>query len=178
VRHEYVDGIVYALAGGTQAHSAITINVAARLHAAVQDGTCRVYSSDLKVRVAATRYLYPDVSVGCGAADQRDDADWLAAPRAVVEILSESTAAYDRVDKFALYRQIPSLRDYVLVETDRRLVEVHSREAVIAPGLAVRADLADGPWTVRRFGAGEVVDLPGLGAQVAVDAVYAGVAVD
>src|SRR5262245_20473906 len=76
VRHEYVDGVVYALAGGTQAHSVIAANVIAALHFAVRGGPCRVYSSDMKVLVAPTRFFYPDVSVGCEGADQRDDADW------------------------------------------------------------------------------------------------------
>ena len=165
VRHEYIDGAVYALAGGTQAHSAITINVAAQLHAAVQGGPCRVYSSDLKVRVSPTRYLYPDVSVGCEVDDQRDDADWLTAPRVVVEVLSDSTAVYDRGDKFAYYRQIASLRDYVLVETGCRLVEVHSRDDA-------------GGWRVRHYEGNATVELPSLGVRLALDAIYAGVEVE
>jgi len=165
VRHEYVDGAVYALAGGSRAHSAIAATVTALLYAALRGSACRVYSSDLKVRVSPTRYLYPDVSVGCGAEAPGADADWLAAPRAVVEAPSDSTAAYDRGDKFGYYRQVASLRDYVLVETARRLVEVHSRGD-------------DGAWTARRCEAGATVELPGLGARLAVDAIYADVDLD
>ncbi len=159
VRHEYLDGYVYALAGGTQAHSVITINVAALLRTAVRGGLCRVFSADMKVRVAERRFLYPDVSIGCEATDRRDDADWIAAPRVVVEVLSDSTAAYDRGDKFASYRQVTALRDYVLVETERRRVEVHSRQG-------------EGAWTMRAYGPDDTVVLPGLGVQLAVADIY------
>jgi Uma2 family endonuclease len=166
VRHEYVDGAVYALAGGTRAHSVVGANVIALLRIAVRGGPCRVHTADMKVRVTPARYLYPDASVACEAVDRADDQlDWLAAPRVVVEVLSESTAEYDRGDKFALYRQNAALRDYVLVETASRAVEVRSRGA-------------DGTWTTRRFGAGATVELPGLGASFAVAAVYEDVAVD
>ena len=139
--------------------------MAAQLHAAVQGRPCRVYSSDLKVRVSPTRYIYPDVSVGCEAADQRDVVDWLTTPRVVVEVLSDSTAVYDRGDKFAYYRQIASLRDYVLVETGCRLVEVHSRDDA-------------GAWTGRRYTGGTTVELPSLGVGLDLDAIYAGVEVE
>jgi Uma2 family endonuclease len=166
VRHEYIDGAVYALAGGARAHSVIAINLAAGLHAAVRGGPCRVYSSDMKVRVTPTRYVYPDLSVGCEAVDRGDDgAVWLAAPRLVVEVLSEGTAAYDRGDKFGYYRQVASLRDYVLVETARRLVEIHSRGD-------------DGAWTARSYEAGATVELPSLGARLEVDPIYADVDLD
>jgi Uma2 family endonuclease len=158
-RHEYVDGVVYALAGGTQAHSVIAINVAALLRAAVRGGPCRVFSADMKVRVAERRFLYPDASVGCDPADRRDADDWLGAPRLVVEVLSESTAAYDRGDKFDLYRGNPALADYVLIETARRAVEVRSRQP-------------DGSWVARVFGPGERAMLPGLAIALDVAAVY------
>jgi len=178
VRHEYVDGLVYALAGGTRTHSVIAATVTGLLYAALRGGPCRVYSSDLKVRVSPTHYLYPDVSVGCEVEAPGDDADWTGAPRVVVEVLSDSTAAYDRGDKFALYRQLPSLRAYVLVETDCRLVEVRGREEGPLSGAVAGAGPAAGGWTVRRCGPGEMVDLPALGVQLAVDAIYAGVTVD
>jgi Uma2 family endonuclease len=158
-RHEYVDGYVYALAGGTQAHGVIAINVAVLLHTAVRGGPCRVYSADVKVRVSADRYLYPDASVSCDPADRRDAADWLGAPRLVVEVLSESTAAYDRGDKFALYRENAALADYVLIETARRAVEVRSRRP-------------DGEWVTRTYGPGERAALLGLAIALDVAAVY------
>lgn len=159
VRHEYLDGYVYALAGGTQAHSVIYANLVAALRAAVRGGPCRVYTADMKVRVTERRFLYPDVSVGCDPADRRDAADWLAAPRLVVEVLSDSTAAYDRGDKFALYQQNEALQDYVLVHTRQQLVEVHSRQP-------------DGGWVEQTYEPGATVVLPSLAVQIAVAAVY------
>jgi Uma2 family endonuclease len=165
VRHEYVDGYVYALAGGTQAHGVICANLVALLRVAVRGGQCRVYTADVKVRVAERRFLYPDVSVGCDPDDRRDAADWLAAPRVVIEVLSDSTATYDRGDKFALYQQIPALQDYVLVEAQRQWVEVHSRQAA-------------GAWTMRAYGTGSLVALPSLAVDLTVAAVYEDVDVD
>ena len=165
VRHEYLDGIVCARAGGSQRHSALCGPIGGLLFAALRGGPCRVYTSDLKVRVGPTRYFYPDVSVGCEAGAPSAEADWLAAPGLVVEVLSDSTAAYDRGDKRLAYQALPSLRHLLLVETERRLVEVHRR----AEG---------GLWTVRQFGAGEVIELPDPGARLAVDDIYAGIALD
>jgi Uma2 family endonuclease len=113
----------------------------------------------MKVRVNERRYLYPDASISCDPADRRDEADWLDAPRLVVEVLSESTAAYDRGDKFALYRENVALVDYVLIETARPTVEVRSRQA-------------DGSWAVREYGPGERVALPSLATELTVAAIY------
>jgi Uma2 family endonuclease len=166
VRHEYIDGAVYALAGGTRAHGVLAANLISLLVVAVRGGPCRVYSSDMKVRVAPTRYVYPDLSVSCDPVDRGDDAaEWLGAPRLVAEVLSPSTVAYDRGDKFGFYRQVASLREYVLVETTRRLVEVRSRGE-------------DGLWTTRQYAPGEVAELPGLGVRLAVDEIYATVDLD
>ena len=161
VRHEYIDGVVYALAGGTGAHSRLAANMIAGLHAALRDGPCGVYSSDLKVRVAATRFVYPDASVGCAGVERNEFGDeWLTAPRLVVEVLSKSTAAYDRGGKAELYRGMAALRDYVLVETTRPLVEVRSRGE-------------GGAWTNRTYGPGEWAEVPGLNVRLAVDELYA-----
>jgi Uma2 family endonuclease len=166
VRHEYIDGVVYALAGGTGAHSRLAANAIAGLHAALRDGSCGVYSSDMKVREAATRYVYPDASVGCAGVERNEHGDeWLTAPRLVVEVLSKSTAGFDRGGKADLYRGVAALRDYMLVETTRRLVEVRSRGE-------------DGAWTTRTYGAGEWVEAPGLGVRLAVDELYAKVDLD
>jgi Uma2 family endonuclease len=161
VRHEYIDGLVYALAGGTGAHSRLAANLIMALGVALRDGPCGVYSSDMKVRVAATQFVYPDVSVGCEGVEQNEFGDeWLTTPRLVVEVLSKSTAAYDRGGKAEFYQQVVTLRDYVLVETTRPLVEVRSRDE-------------GGTWTTRTYRPGEWVELPGLGVRLAVDELYA-----
>jgi Uma2 family endonuclease len=166
VRHEYIDGEVYALAGGTRAHGRLTVNAIIALGVALGAGPCQVYSSDVRVQVSPERYVYPDLSVSCAAADLGDGgAVFLTAPRLVVEVLSTSTEDYDRGGKFDFYRQVASLREYVLVETARRLVEV-------------RRLGEDGGWATRQYGPGETVDLPSLGVRLAVDALYAQVELD
>ena len=166
VRHEYIDGVVCPLPGGTRAHSRVTINLAGLLFAALGDGPCQTYSSDMRVQVTPERYVYPDLSVSCAEADQGDGgAVFLTAPCLVVEVLSKGTAAYDRGGKFDFYRQVASLRDYVLVETARHLVEVRSRGE-------------HGPWTTRQYGPGETVEMPSLAVRLAVDAIYARVDLD
>lgn len=158
VRHEYIDGVVYTLAGGTGAHSRLAANLITALNVALRDGPCGVYTSDMKVRVAPTRYVYPDASVGCAGVERNEHGDeWLTAPILVAEVLSASTAAFDRGGKDDLYRRVAALRDYVLVEAGRRLVEVRSRGE-------------DGAWT---YGPGEWAEVPGLGVRLAVDEVYA-----
>jgi Uma2 family endonuclease len=166
VRHEYIDGLVYAMSGGTGAHSGLAANLIGLLFNALRDGPCRVYSSDLKVRIGATRFVYPDASAGCEGVERNEHGDeWLTTPRLVAEVLSRSTAAYDRGGKFDGYRWVPALRDYVLVETVRRLVEVRSRGE-------------DGAWTTRTYTSGDWVELPGLGVRLAVDDLYAKVDLD
>ena len=119
IKHEYVDGHVYALAGETRAHGVIAVNVTSLLRSALRGGPCRVYNSDVKVQLTETRYVYPDVSVGCDERDRlNDDEDVVRYPTVVVEVLSSSTEAYDRGAKFALYRSSEVLREYVLVSTD------------------------------------------------------------
>ncbi len=166
VRHEYIDGVVYALAGGTAAHSRLAANLIMVLGIALRDGPCGVYSSDMKVRVAATRYVYPDASVGCTGVERNELGDeWLTAPRLVAEVLSTSTAALDRGGKYDLYRGVVALRDYVLVEATSRLVEVRSRNE-------------HGLWTTRMYEPGTWVELPGLGVRLAIDEIYAKVDLD
>ena len=108
---------------------------------------------------AGSTSLEPCLSIGCEVTDRHDTADWIAAPRVIVEALSLSTADYDRGDKFALYRQVPALQDTVLVETERCGVEVRSRQG-------------DGVWTTRTYGLGEDIILPGLGVGLAVADFY------
>jgi Uma2 family endonuclease len=164
-RHEYFDGIVYAMAGGTELHSAIAAALGGLLFVALRGGPCRVYTSDLKMRVSATRYFYPDASVGRGPEAPSADADWLANPRLVAEVLSESTAAYDRGDKLIAYQGLPSLTAILLVETGERRVDVYRRDE-------------GGRWTAQRFGPGEAFRLPDLGVAMAIDDIYAGVVID
>ncbi len=115
-RYEYFDGYVYRLAGGTADLSTISINLTSLLHSLLRSNQCRVYNSDLKVRLSQRRFVYPDASVSC---DQRDrgSIDIVQFPRLIAEVLSSSTEAYDRGRKFAYYRACPTVQEYVLVDT-------------------------------------------------------------
>jgi len=133
VKHEFLDGHAWAMAGGTPEHAAICVNVAALLSAQLRDRSCRVYSSDLRVRVQATGLAtYPDVTVICERFEaDPDDAKGHTAvnPRVLVEVLSESTAEYDRGEKLAQYQRIDSLAEVALVACDEQRIEVWRRAA-------------------------------------------------
>jgi Uma2 family endonuclease len=129
VRHEYVDGDVYAMAGGTKAHNEVAGNFYGLLRAHLRGTPCRVFIGDVKVHVAwdwRERFYYPDVVVGCEAGDT--DPYVVEQPKLVVEVLSDSTERDDRSDKFYAYRRLTSLKEYVLVAQDMRRVEVYRRE--------------------------------------------------
>lgn len=126
IKHEYIDGHIYAMAGGSLDHSQIGVNVIVALRNALRRGLCRVYNSDAAVRLSATCYTYPDATVTC---DERDHGRIreIRTPRVVIEVLSNTTEAYDRGEKFGYYRECPTVQEYVLVSTKRQLVEVYSR---------------------------------------------------
>lgn len=128
-KHEYIDGYVYAMAGGTLDHSRIGINVIRTIEDALGDGRCRVYNSDAAARLSPTRYTYPDATVTCDERD-RGRVTEVQAPRVIVAVLSpDSTEAYDRGTKFGYYRACPFVQEYVLVSTRYQLVEVFRRTA-------------------------------------------------
>src|ERR1044071_3578846 len=116
-KSEYFDGELFAMAGGTRAHSLISANLTGELRAVLKNTKWVTYNADLRIKTEATGlYTYPDVSIVCG--EQRfldNEQDTLLNPTVVVEVLSDSTEAYDRGKKFEHYRQVPSLREYLLV---------------------------------------------------------------
>ncbi len=128
-KHAYVNGEVFAMAGGTVEHGALAAAVIAALTVALQGRPCRVLSSDVRVRVKATGLsTYPDVSVVCNKVEtDADDENGVLNPSLIVEVLSDSTEAYDRGEKAAHYRRLPSLREYVLLSQHEARIEVHRR---------------------------------------------------
>jgi Uma2 family endonuclease len=144
VRHEFLDGHVWAMTGGSPDHAAIAVNVSSLLRAALRGGSCRVFSSDLRIRVVETGLgTYPDVSVVCGpleldAADPRGHT--VTNPVLVVEVLSPSTEDYDRGEKLAAFKRIASLREVVLVAHDERRLEIWRRVGAIWTTEIVRGD--------------------------------------
>ncbi|QBD83628.1 Uma2 family endonuclease [Ktedonosporobacter rubrisoli] len=127
VRYEYIDGHITMLAGGTLNHATISGNMFSILHSALRGRSCRAYTSDARVRLSETRYVYPDVTVTCDARD-RGSIDFIQYPRLVVEVLSPSTCDYDRGSKFTFYRECPTIQEYMLIATDHPAVELFRRE--------------------------------------------------
>lgn len=157
-RYEYIDGYAVLLAGGTANHATIGLNVASLLRRLLRGGPCRVYNSDLRVRLSEERYVYPDVSVSCDERD-RGETDTIHTPRLIVEVLSFSTEAYDRGRKFAFYRECSTIQEYVLIDSQCQAIDVFRRE---------KGSL----WTFHAFGPGEDVGLASLNLRFPVDAVY------
>ena len=121
VRHELVDGYLYAMTGASDRHEEIALNLAAALRVHLRGGPCRAYKGDLKIRVADDFY-YPDVFVRCS--DVRGDPYFKTDPVVIAEVLSPGTQRYDRGDKRLAYRRLPALREYLLIAQDRMRVEL------------------------------------------------------
>ncbi len=158
-RSEYLKGEVFAMVGTSSAHNIIVLNIAQALREHLRGGPCQVFALDLKLRVeAANAYFYPDLMVTCSEADRNSDFIKNEAVL-VVEVLSPSTALFDRDKKFASYRQLPSLQEYVLVDTEQESIECYRR-----------AD--NGEWIMHPYGAGETVTLHGLNLTFPIGAAY------
>jgi Uma2 family endonuclease len=130
IKHEYYAGEMFAMAGGSREHNLIAGNLHAEVRAQLRDRPCEVYVSDMRVLVSPTGlYTYPDVVAVCGERQFEDgEVDTLLNPNLIVEILSPSTEAYDRGEKFATYRRLESLREYVMVAQDQVRVERYTRQ--------------------------------------------------
>jgi Uma2 family endonuclease len=164
VKHEYRRGEILAMAGGTAEHAQLAAAVIRDLGGQLRGSTCRVFTSDLRVRVAASELAtYPDVVIVCGPlAHDPDDRVAVVNPTLLVEVLSDRTEAYDRGEKFGHYKRLDSLRQYVLVSHRMSMLEVWTRDA-------------QDEWTCSSAGAGESTPLASVGAVLEVDVVYAGV---
>ena len=160
-RHEFLNGEVWAMAGGTPEHSALAAAMIGELGVALRGKPCRVYTPDVRVRVLATGLsTYPDVTVVCGAEETAtEDPDALVNPVVLVEVLSDSTEGYDRGMKAAHYRRIPSVQAYVLVSQREPLVELYRRR--------------NDRWELVEARPGEWLDLPVLDVRLDVQAIYA-----
>lgn len=129
-KSEFENGEVFAMSGGTAAHSLLASNVQYALRRQLDGKPCLVFTSDMRVRLPDGNHKYPDISALCGEPEYFDDVkDALLNPTLLVEVLSASTEAYDRGAKFRAYRQIPSLVDYVLIAQDQWLVEHYEKRA-------------------------------------------------
>ena len=126
-KHEFVAGEVFAMVGALREHVMVSLNIASALKQRLRGKPCHTYIADLKLRVEATdAFFYPDVMVSCDTNDNKAE-QFISNPTLIIEVLSDSTAAYDRGDKFAAYRSLESLQEYVIVDIDSRRVECFRR---------------------------------------------------
>jgi Uma2 family endonuclease len=158
-KHEYFEGEVYAMAGGSPRHNRLSTRISAALEIAL-GGRCHVFSSDQRIRSRERRYVYADVSVACDSPSIEHD-DVLVNPTIVIEVLSSTTEQYDRGLKWDGYQSLPSLTDYVLVSQDRARIEHFARTS-------------DGRWVYTSANAGDRIPLTG-GTVLDIDAIFAGV---
>ena len=161
IRHEYIDGELYAMTGGTLYHDEITINITLALGPQLVGSDCRLHTSNMRVRVSPTRYVYPDLSAVCGEAETGNGATTLLNPTVVVEVTSPSSIERDRVRKLELYGAVPSIRGYLILDQDRVFAQWHSR--------------GDGDWDLREYtNPGDEIFLEPLGCALCLADVYRG----
>ena len=160
-RHEFFDGELFRMSGGTIEHSQIAGNVIRALGNSLADSPCRVLTSDMRIKLPTGLYTYPDVSVVCDQPQYEDDhTDVLLNPLVVVEVLSPTTEAYDRGKKFRHYQTCPSLREYVLIAQDRSAVDHYLRQPT-------------GQWLLTTFESLDAtMPLPSLGVGLRLSEIY------
>jgi Uma2 family endonuclease len=145
------------LAGGSPYHSAIIANLAATLDRSLGDSPCWIYNSDVQLQLSETRYVHPDVAVSCNESDHEAE-DAIRYPCLVIEVLSPSTEAVDRIKKLAYYRECPSIQEYVMVDSQSIHVEVYHRE--------------DGKWMLSTYGPDSIITLESLNIEFSIKDIY------
>ena len=157
-RYEYLEGELRMLAGGSANHSTITTNLTGILYGLLRGGACKVYNADMQLQLSKSRYVYPDVTVTCDPRDEEPEDDKLHYPTLVIEVLSPSTETVDRGKKLLYYQAHPTIKEYVLVNSQSTLLEVYRRE--------------DGRWTFSTYEVGDNVHLESLGVHLSVNDAY------
>jgi Uma2 family endonuclease len=159
VKHEYIDGQVYAMAGASDAHVTIALNVATLLKNHLRGSRCRVFISDMKARIEELNiYYYPDVLVTCDDRD-RSESTLKRYPKVIIEVLSPSTEAFDRGDKFLDYQHIETFQEYVLIGTSRQRVDCFRRNV-------------EGLWVMQSYSLGQMLSLNSLQFETTLEALY------
>ncbi|MDY0105659.1 MAG: Uma2 family endonuclease [Giesbergeria sp.] len=165
-KHEYLNGEVFAMAGASDAHVTVALNLAMALRNHLRGSPCSVFISDMKLHVAEDNaFFYPDVFVTCAESD-RARSHSKNAPTLVAEVLSPATSAFDRGAKFAAYRKLPSLREYALIDPERLSVDLFRRE-----GDSQR-------WVLHPLEAGHALEWASVGLVMPIEALYEDVVLD
>lgn len=158
-RHEYIDGEVYAMSGGTIDHGNIAGNFLALLKAHLRGSGCRTLNSDCRVStVGYVKYVYPDISITCEDRD-KTTTQYITYPCLIVEVLSPSTEAYDRGNKFKMYRRNPSLQEYVLVSVDAIEIELFRKTET-------------GDWRIINYQKGDAIELKSVNFTCQIEYIY------
>lgn len=157
VRHEYVDGYMFAMAGGTKAHNQITVNIVSAIRPHLRNTPCRVYSSDMKVATNNCFY-YPDVVISCRSKEETADL-YLTQPCLIVEVLSASTEHIDKREKLLAYQSIASLESYLIVAQDKPWVEHYQRSAM-------------GTWTLDTYAEQSVISFSCINLDMKLSEIY------
>jgi Uma2 family endonuclease len=161
-RHEYINGEVYAMTGGTVNHSEIAMNFGTILRNHLEDSGCRVLGSDAKVNIQASDdYVYPDLSVTCDPRD-RNATKFISHPCLIIEVLSPSTEAYDRGNKFNLYRRADSLQEYILVSTAEIAIDIYRKND-------------RGRWEIINYRPGDPIELESINLTLPIERVFKGI---
>lgn len=163
-KHEYYQGEIFAMAGASHRHNIIASNIQGEVYARLKGSSCRPYGSDMRMHIPEnTLFTYPDISIYCGDINTLDkEEDTALNPTVIIEILSDSTKGYDRGMKFKLYRDIPTLKEYMLIDTENRNVEVFFLNAENRWQLSEYKHLQD------------VVKLPSVNIALSVQDIYRG----
>ncbi len=158
-RHEYIDGEIYAMTGGTLNHGRIALNFGALLKNHLRGSGCQTGNSDCRVNIQGLNdYVYPDLSVTCDLRD-RTATQFISYPCLIVEVLSPSTEAYDRGNKFRMYRRNPILKDYVLVDANSVAIDLYRKDEA-------------GNWYILNYQAGDTIDLGSIDLTFSIEQVY------
>jgi len=168
IKHEYVNGEMFAMSGGTLRHNTIALNIAAVLKSHLRDTPCRAFMNDVQVHIENTHsYYYPDLLVSCarGARTMDLSAVTVDDPVLVIEVLSPSTEATDRREKLLAYRTVSSLAEYMLISQDGARVEIHRR----------RGDIR---WEKIEYSGPESIELASVGLQIGMGEIYDGVPIE
>ncbi len=160
-RHEFHRGEVFAMVGARRSYGRIVLNLARRLAEQLDGSPCQVFTESMKVQVADDTILYPDVFVTCDKADLSTEVIFRA-PTLVIEVLSPATQAYDRSQKFALYRRLASLQEYILVDPESRRIEAFRRAA-------------DGSWVFHDMSQDLEMAAPSVACAVTMAQVFGGI---